>query len=97
MVCDTQLLLGHYGEAVAACEKSAARDNWWVDHMWLAAGYAQLGDSTRAAAEAAILLKMKPDLTIARLQAMHVGSPANLQRTESTVFAGLRKAGVPER
>jgi tetratricopeptide (TPR) repeat protein len=97
MVCSIQLLRGQYKEAVSACDKSAAVDNWWVDHMWLAAAYAQLGDSARAAAETATLLKLKPDLTIEHLEKTHVGNAANLQRTKDQIFAGLRKAGVPER
>lgn len=97
MVCSIQLLRGQYQDAIDACQKSAALENWWVDHMWLTAAYAQLGDSARASAEAAILRKLKPDLTIATLERNHVGNEANLRRVQSEIYAGLRKAGIPER
>ena len=97
MVCKEELLLGRYRDATELCERSAALGDWWVDHMWLAASYAQLGDTARAGAEAATLKRLKPDLTIARLETNHVGNAASLKRAEAQIYAGLRKAGVPER
>jgi tetratricopeptide (TPR) repeat protein len=95
-VCGIQMQLGHYAAAVAACERSAAIDDWWADQATLAAAYAQLGDTTRAAAAKAALLKLKPDFTIEKLRSKFTGTPDALQRADTHVYDGMRKAGLPE-
>ena len=92
----TNLLVGRYAAAVAACEKSAANDDWWVDQMCLTAGYAQLENSAKAAAAKAMLLAKKPTLTIEKLKANDPGTPGYHERVEAHLYAGLRKAGIPE-
>ena len=43
------------------------------------------------------LLKRQPDITIARLKAPQLwGNPAYQQQREAHLYAGLRKAGIPE-
>lgn len=97
LVCFADQLLGRYREAVEACEKSAASDNWWIDHMMLTAAYAQLGDAARADAAKNELLRQKPGFTIAKLKARDRGAADYLYRVETHVHAGLRTAGIPEK
>jgi TolB-like protein/class 3 adenylate cyclase/Flp pilus assembly protein TadD len=69
-------------------------------HAHLAAAYAVKGELDRAAAELAEALKLSRDgrfLSIARLKATgNFANPKFLALAETTFFAGLRKAGVPE-
>jgi adenylate cyclase len=97
-VCWAMLLLGRYKDSVAACERSAANDSWWVDQAWLAAGYAQLGDSDKSAAAKTALLAAKPGFTIERYEeTLPPGTPGYRQRLETHLYTGLRKAGVQEK
>jgi len=44
-----------------------------------------------------ILLKQQPGITIADLKALRLSNePAYLQQTETHLYAGLRKTGIPE-
>ena len=95
-ICQANLLLGRYDAAVAACEKSAANDDWWLDQMYLTAGYAQLGNAVKAAAAKAALLAKKPTFTIEKFKATDPGIPGYQERAEAHFYAGLRKAGIPE-
>lgn len=99
MVCESNLMLGRYGEAVRACEAAAARDNWWLDQAWLVAGYAQQEETAKAAVAAAELLKRQPGFTIDKFKASDPAArnPAYLRRAETHLYAGLRKAGLPDR
>ena len=71
-----------------------------VPHSRLAAAYALRGDTKRAAAELAEARKLVRDgrySSIARLKAVeYFGVPKVRALFETTYFAGLRKAGVPE-
>jgi hypothetical protein len=63
----------------------------------LIGAYAQKGDVAKAAAAKAEALKRDRDLSIARLKALRLWrNPAFLQQMEVHLFAGLRKAGIPE-
>jgi class 3 adenylate cyclase/TolB-like protein len=96
--CDTYLALGRYDDAIADCEISVADNDYWHKHLLLVAAYAQKGETARAEAEKLILLKEQPDLTIANLKAMRLSNnPTYLQQTETHLYAGLRKAGIPEK
>jgi hypothetical protein len=89
--------MGRYDEAIAACEKDVALDNWWLPHLYLAAGYALKGDTSRAAAEKAALLELRPGTSIADFKELYWSdNPAFLQQTEAHLLTGLRKAGFPE-
>ena len=99
MVCESNLMLGRYSEAVRACEAAAARNNWWLDQAWLVAGYAQQEEAAKAAIAAAELLKRQPEFTIDKFKALDPAArnPAYLRRAEAHLYAGLRKAGLPDR
>jgi TolB-like protein/Flp pilus assembly protein TadD len=66
----------------------------------LAAAYALRGETERAAAELAEARRLSNDdrfLSLARLKAVgHLGVPKTRALFEATLFAGLRKAGMPE-
>jgi tetratricopeptide (TPR) repeat protein len=95
--CRAYQALGRYDDAIAACEKSVAENNWWFGHVYLLAAYAQKGETAKAAAEKIILLKQQPGMTIADLKALRLSNdPTYLQQTETHLYAGLRKAGIPE-
>jgi TolB-like protein len=95
--CSADVNLGRYDDAIAACEKALALDDYWFRHLLLVAAYAQRGDMAKAAAAKAELLKRQPGVSIAGLRELQVYSPSYLQQVEATRFAGLRKAGIPER
>jgi tetratricopeptide (TPR) repeat protein len=95
--CEAHLSLGHYGDAIAACEKYLALEDDWYPHVFLVGAYAQMGDMAKAAAQKAEALKRDPNLSIARLKALPLWRhPTFLQQMEAHLFAGLRKAGIPE-
>jgi tetratricopeptide (TPR) repeat protein len=96
--CRAYQALGRYDDAIATCEKSVVEDDYWLTHAYLVAAYAQKGETAKAEAEKMILLKQQPGMTIADLKAMRLSNePAYLQQTETHLYAGLRKAGIPEK
>jgi class 3 adenylate cyclase/TolB-like protein len=96
--CRAHLALGHYGEAIAACEKGIAFDDWWLPNVYLLAAYAQLGDAAHVAATRAVALRLRPGLSISDLKALwYPDSPDSVVQTEGQLLAGLSKAGIPER
>jgi adenylate cyclase len=95
--CEAHLLAGHPEQAIATCEKASGRANHWFIHLALAAAYANHGDVTKAAAAKAEVLRIVPDLTIAKLRAKrHSDNPEYQQLAEKYWYEGLRKAGFPE-
>jgi adenylate cyclase len=91
------MALGRYDEATAACERDIALDNWWLPHLYLVAGYALKDEASKAAAEKATLLELRPGTTIADFKRLYWSdNPAFVQQTEAHLLAGLRKAGFPE-
>jgi adenylate cyclase len=97
VACRAYLALGRYDDAIAACEKSAAEDEYWSVHAYLAAAYGQKGEIAKAAAAKAGALKRTPKLTIKWLKDLQLSDNAIFQQQNETHFyAGLRKAGVPE-
>ena len=99
VVCWTNFLLGRYDEAMRACEKAAARDNSWSNQAWLVAGYAQQGDIAKARIAKTELLKQQPHFTIEKFKSRegHSSSADYLQRLDTHVLSGMRKAGLPDR
>ena len=95
--CTSNLLMGRYAVAVAECEKAAANDDWWIDQVYLTAGYGQLGDSAKAAAAKSALLAKKPTFTIEGFKPIYSGTAGFNDRVEAHLYAGLRKAGIPDR
>ena len=93
------LLQSRTGEAIVWCEKARnAAPAAPIFRTLLASAYALKGDIERAAAELAEARRLVEDdrySSIARLRAVvSWGAPQLL--VETTYFAGLRKAGVPE-
>jgi len=95
-LCWVNLMLGRYSQAVQSCEKSAARDNWWDDYVFLAAGYAQLGQTAKAASAKAELLKQKPNFNLEQRRNTDPGLsvPSYARRVELHLYSGLTKAGL---
>jgi adenylate cyclase len=98
--CHVYLMLGRLDDAIAAGEKAIGQDDMWLIYVYLDAAYAQKGETNKAAATKAELLKRKPKLSIESLRAeMQTWSnhPVFQRQTEDSVLAGLRKAGIPEK
>jgi tetratricopeptide (TPR) repeat protein len=98
--CHDFLMLSRLDEAIAACENSIGQYDQWLVYVYLDAAYAQKGETNKAAATKAELLKRRPKLSIESLRAeMQTWSnhPVFQQQTEENVLAGLRKAGIPEK
>ena len=95
--CRSYLVLGRYKDAIDACEKSGTFEDSWAVHLYLVAAYAHEGEVAKAEAAKAALLRRRPGLSIADLKARGTSNePAWLQQVETHLFAGLRKAGIPE-
>jgi TolB-like protein/DNA-binding winged helix-turn-helix (wHTH) protein/Flp pilus assembly protein TadD len=97
----TYLVQSRLNDAVLWLEKArgAAPELPWV-HLRLAAAYGLQGEIERAAAEIAEAQRMDgqgPDLTIAHLKVPGFSSGTKTSALfDTTYFAGLRKAGMPE-
>ena len=88
-------MLKQYPQALAALRECVSRvPTFRSARAWLAATYAQLGRMEEARAEAAELVRIQPDYTIAGVPGLIVGfkSPKDAKH----FFDGLRKAGLPE-
>ncbi len=95
--CLAHLTLGQYGEAINACERAAALRDDWTTYMFLTGAYAQHGQMEKALGAKSRLLKLSPGYTIARSKAIRISDNADfLQKIETHLWAGLRKAGIPE-
>ena len=95
--CRAYLALGRYDDAILACQKSLTLEDFWLRHVYLVAAYAQKGDLARAAVAKTELLKREPGMSIARIKAIKASdNPIFQQQTETHLYAGLRKAGIPE-
>jgi len=95
------LLQSGIDEAITWCEKACnATPAAAIFRSFLASGYALKGDIERSAAELAAARRLVGDnrySSIAHLRTVESwGVPQIQDLVESTYFAGLRKAGVPE-
>lgn len=98
LACMANLNLGRYDEAIALCEQSAGLDTWYWDQAGLAAAYANKGELERARAAKVQLDKLLPGFSIGLMKSRRYSiEPAFLQQAEQHLYAGLRKAGVPEK
>ncbi|HXT03394.1 MAG TPA: adenylate/guanylate cyclase domain-containing protein [Casimicrobiaceae bacterium] len=96
-MCKAYVFLGRYGDAVAACERAATENDWWLNQVYLCAAYAQHGDIAKAIRSKNALLKQQPDYTIDRYRRTYAASsPTFLEQVEQHLAAGLREAGLPE-
>jgi adenylate cyclase len=88
-------MLKEYPQALAPLRECVSRvPTFRSARAWLAATYAQLGQTEDARAEAAALLRIQPDYTIAGVPGRIVGFKA--PKDAEHFFDGLRKAGLPE-
>jgi tetratricopeptide (TPR) repeat protein len=95
--CRAYMALGRHDDAIAACERDIALDDWWMPHLYLVAGYALKGEANKAAAEKATLLSLRSGTSIADFKRLYYSNiRAFVQQTEANLLTGLRKAGVPE-
>lgn len=94
------LLQSRTDEAILWLEKArSANPELRYVHASLAAIYALKGDTERAATELGEARRLADDgrfSTMARLSRRYWGVPRIRALAEATLFAGLRKAGVPE-
>jgi len=95
--CSAHLNLGQLDEAIAACEKALALEENWLKYLFLLGALAQKGDMAKAELAKAQLLKLEPDISIARLRAGRIwANPLYQQQREANLYAGLRKMGIPQ-
>jgi TolB-like protein/Tfp pilus assembly protein PilF len=96
----TQLIQSHIDEAIPWLERSRSANPAFLDpHFFLASAYALKGDNERGAAELAEYRRLRGGhyfSSIAQLARGYWGVPKTRALVEATVFAGLRKAGIPE-
>ncbi|HKO66948.1 MAG TPA: hypothetical protein VJU53_04005 [Burkholderiaceae bacterium] len=96
--CRSYLVLGHYKDAIGACEKAGTFNHSWPLQTFLVAAYAHEGEVAKAQAAKAELLRLRPGFSIANLNQEELSNePAWLQQSETHLIGGLRKAGIPER
>jgi class 3 adenylate cyclase/TolB-like protein len=95
--CRAYVALGRYDDAIGACEANIAIDNWWLPHVYLLAAYGEKGETAKIQSEKAALLALRPGFSIADFKDQRFSDNAKFwQQTEAHLFAGLRKAGIPE-
>ena len=100
LACRAYLALGRYDEAIASCERSASKAEHWLVHIYLAAAYAQKGDTAKAVAAKNRALTRKPEFTIAwaRTWVMQISDNKLYHEQFDKYFVpGLRKAGFAEK
>ncbi len=96
--CEAHLLAGQAPQAIATCERATGLWTEWLVHAFLAAAYANNGDTEKAAAAKAEVLRTVPGFTISQLRARrHSDHPEYVKLAEKYWYAGLRKAGFPEK
>ncbi|MEO6410012.1 MAG: adenylate/guanylate cyclase domain-containing protein [Burkholderiaceae bacterium] len=96
--CEAHLLLGQAEKAIEACERASGVDTDFIHHSFLAAAYANAGDTAHARVALAAMLKMIPGYTIAQLRAKRYSDHPEYQKlAEKYWYEGLRKAGLPEK
>ncbi len=98
VACEAHVLAGQAHPAIAACEKSNLFAGDWISKVYLLAAYANNGESAKAAALRAEVLRDVPSYSIAQLRAKRYSDhPDYLVLAEKNWYSGLRRAGIPER
>jgi DNA-binding winged helix-turn-helix (wHTH) protein/TolB-like protein len=98
--CKAYSYMGQYEKAIATCEKAATLKEMLSPYIYLTAVLAQQGEMDKAASAKMRLLKLNPGFSIARFRheaATVARNPVWVQRAETYVIPGLRKAGIPEK
>jgi hypothetical protein len=96
-----RLLQSSTDEALLWLEKARdANQGHPLFHAWLASAYGLKGDTERAAGELAHARRLKGEGSFSSIAQMRAtgdwGVPTIQALFETTYFAGLRKAGMPE-
>jgi tetratricopeptide (TPR) repeat protein len=100
-IAQAHLLLSRIDKAIFWLEKArSANPSHCGSHAWLASAFALMGEAERAAAELAEARRLSGDdrfASIARLKSVPaLTGPKIRTLLETTYYAGLRKAGIPE-
>ena len=97
IACEAHLLAGQAPQAIATCEKATGTSIYWFTYLSLAAAYANNGDMDKATAAKAEFLRTVPGYTISQLRAKRYSDhPEYVKLADKYLYAGLRKAGIPE-
>ncbi len=96
--CFAHILLGQFDRAIVDCEKAKGLSvEDWTVHVFLAAAYAQLGDTAKAAAARTEVLRLVPGYTIATFRSKDYSvNPEFIRLCQQHLFPELSKAGFPE-
>ncbi len=88
------MLAGHFADAIAFGEEARSHyGGWGPTFRFLAAAYAQLGESEKAAEALTNLFKLEPNVTVSHLQSF---LPYQNKEQAKRLRDGLRKAGMPQ-
>ncbi len=98
--CLARIYTAHLEDAPRACETWYAMDGSVSALRALVSAYGSRGDTERAAKAVAALLKAEPNSTIGSIRRERRGidsaSPILASQAESTYYAGLKRANLPE-
>ena len=99
VICEAHLLNGQPEKAIATCERASGLLAPDVrPDLFLPAAYANAGDMVRASAALKTLLQSVPGYTVEQLKAKRYSVHPEYQKiAEQYWYAGLRKAGLPEK
>lgn len=88
------VLAGRFADAVAFGEEARRRyAGWGPTHRFLAAAYAQLGETAKAAEALSSLFKFEHSVTVSHLQSF---LPYQNREQAERLWTGLRRAGMAE-
>lgn len=97
VACEANVLLGRFKDGAEACSKAAALENWAQNQVWLIAALAQLDDPLTLDAAKKELLRKQPGFTIGGFRSQNRSThPVWVKQANENLYAGLRKAGLPE-
>jgi adenylate cyclase len=94
------LFLGHVDLALELLTRArAGNPRYWYIHLWLAAALGLRGDLAEAKAALAEGIKLEPRVSSLAQWRAHSrwGTPKHTALAEATVYAGLRRAGFPDK
>ena len=97
VACEANVLLGHFANAAEACARAAALEDWTQNQVWLIAALAQMNDRVTLDAAKKELLRKQPNFTVGGFRSQHRSRhPVYVKQADENLYAGLRKAGLPE-
>ena len=97
IACEANVLLGRFKDAAETCSRAAALENWSQNQVWLIAALAQSDDRSALDAAKKELLRKQPGFTIGGFRSQDRSrNPVWVKQADMNLYAGLRKAGLPE-